>query len=153
MESHFRLLPEAVQTLALDSRQQVLEHLAAIFARAYGLDREQVLEGLEERERLGSTGFGEGVAIPHARLAQIDGPVAALIRLESPVDFAAADGVLVDLVFGLVSPNDAGAAHLHALAEISRIARDEAMHRQLAHAADPEVLYSLIANRERRDAA
>src|SRR3546814_9254374 len=84
-----------------------------------------VLDRLEERERLGSTGFGRGVAIPHARCPAINRPVVVLLRLEDPVDFAAADGMPVDLVFGLLSPANAGATHLHALAALSRLVRSE----------------------------
>jgi hypothetical protein len=83
-----------------------------------------VLERVEERETLGSTGFGRGVAIPHARLETIPRPVAAFLRLEKPVDFASSDGMPVDCVFGLLSPEQAGATHLQALAEISRLMAD-----------------------------
>ena len=88
--------------------------------RAWLLDAAAVLEYLEEREKLGSTGFGRGVAIPHARLPGIARPVAAVLRLEHPVDYSAADGLPVELVFGLLSPENSGATHLHALAAVFR---------------------------------
>ncbi|MCB2084338.1 MAG: PTS sugar transporter subunit IIA, partial [Sphingomonadaceae bacterium] len=111
------------------------------------------LESLQERESLGSTGFGRGVAIPHARIDGVPRPVAVLMRLDNAVDFAAADGMPVDLVFGLLSPQNAGASHLHALAAISRLVRDEAMHQAMADASDPEALYALLTNVSDRDAA
>lgn len=153
MTALFSLLPEAVGTIDADSKQAILEQLAGRFAGVYGLDPVIVLERIEEREKLGSTGFGRGVAIPHARIADLGRPVAAVLRLSTPVAFDAADGMPVDLVFGLLSPEAAGAAHLHALAAISRMMRDEKLHTALAEAADGEALYALLANGIDRDAA
>jgi PTS system nitrogen regulatory IIA component len=153
MTALFTLMPEAVGTIAADSKQAILEQLADRFARVYGLDRVLVLERIEEREKLGSTGFGRGVAIPHARIPDLGRPVAAFFRLESPVAFDAADAMPVDLVFGLLSPEAAGAAHLHALAAISRMMRDEAMHAALGEAPGAEALYGLLVNGIDRDAA
>jgi nitrogen PTS system EIIA component len=153
MTALFTLMPEAVGTIAADSKQAILEQLADRFARVYGLDQVMVLERIEEREKLGSTGFGRGVAIPHARIPELGRPVAAFFRLEAPVAFDAADAMPVDLVFGLLSPEAAGAAHLHALAAISRMMRDEAMHAALGEAPGAEALYALLANGIDRDAA
>ena len=153
MTALFSLLPEAVGTIAADSKQAILEQLAERFAGVYGLDPVIVLERIEEREKLGSTGFGRGVAIPHARIADLGRPVAAVLRLSTPVAFDAADGMPVDLVFGLLSPEQAGAAHLHALAAISRLMRDERMHAALSEAPDAEALYGLLVNVIDRDAA
>ena len=153
MTALFSLLPEAVDTIAAESKQQILERLAERFAGVYGLDPVLVLERIEEREKLGSTGFGRGVAIPHARIADLSRPVAVFFRLETAVSFDAADGMPVDMVFGLLSPEAAGAAHLHALAAISRMMRDEAMHAALAEAPGSEALYALLANGIERDAA
>jgi nitrogen PTS system EIIA component len=108
---------------------------------------------IRARENLGSTGFGRGVAIPHARIEGISRPIAAFLRLESPVAYDAADGMPVDLVFGLLSGEQAGAAHLHALAAISRMMRDEAMHAALSQAPSDEALYGLLSNVIDRDAA
>jgi PTS system nitrogen regulatory IIA component len=83
----------------------------------------------------------------------VNRPVAAFLRLDAPVDFNAADGIPIDLVFGLLSPDNAGAAHLHALAGISRMMRDERMHVALTHAPGAEALYSLLCNVIDRDAA
>jgi nitrogen PTS system EIIA component len=153
MTALFTLLPEAVGTIVADGKQAILEQLATRFGAVYGLDRALVLERIEDREKLGSTGFGRGVAIPHARIADLSRPVAAFFRLETPVAFEAADGIAVDLVFGLLSPEQAGAAHLHALAAISRMMRDEQMHTALSEAPGAEALYALLANVIDRDAA
>lgn len=153
MNALFTLLPEAVGTIDADSKTAILDVLAERFAGVYGLDKAQVLDRIEERERLGSTGFGRGVAIPHARLESVSRPVAVFLRLTSPVAFDAADGMPVDLVFGLLSPEQAGAAHLHALAAISRMMRDEAMHSALVQAPGEEALYGLLSNVIDRDAA
>ncbi len=146
-------MPEAVGTVRADSKDAVLSQLAERFAGVYGLDRSEVLERIEEREKLGSTGFGRGVAIPHARIAGLARPVAAFLRLEAPVIFDAADGMPVDLIFGLLSPEQAGATHLHALAAISRLMRDDSMHASLSQAPSAEALYGLISNVVVRDAA
>lgn len=149
----FKLLPEAVWIDSPEDKHAILESLAARFAKVYALDRNLVLEGLEEREALGSTGFGRGVALPHARIEGLNRPVAALLKLARPIDFAAADRMPVDLAIGLLSPINAGATHLHALAALSRLVRDEDMHRALTEANDPETLYALLTNASDRDAA
>jgi nitrogen PTS system EIIA component len=153
MTALFNLQPEAVGTIAVDSKQAILEALADRFSTVHGLPATLVLERIEEREKLGSTGFGRGVAIPHARMPDLTRPVAVFLRLESPVGFDSADGMPVDLVFGLLSPEQAGAAHLHALAAISRLMRDERMHAALEEAPNAEALYALLANVIDRDAA
>lgn len=149
----FNLLPEAVTTEAGGDKHSMLARLAELFAQVYGLDQTLVLERIVEREQLGSTGFGRNVAIPHARIAGLTRPVAAVIRLDNPIEFEAADGMPVDLVFGLLSPDGAGATHLHALAAISRMMRDERMHAALIGAPGPEAIYSLLSNVIDRDAA
>ncbi|MFZ1743095.1 MAG: PTS sugar transporter subunit IIA [Pontixanthobacter sp.] len=146
MNPDFKLLPEAVSIIGADSKDAILAALADRFAAAYDVDPVAVLESLEEREKLGSTGFGRGIAIPHARLDGIKRPLAVFFRLEAPVDFGAADGLPVELVFGLLSPTNAGATHLHSLAAISRLARDEFMHESLLAAKDSAALYALLAN-------
>ncbi|MFM5929633.1 MAG: PTS sugar transporter subunit IIA [Novosphingobium sp.] len=153
MNALFTLYPEAVGTISADSKDAILRQLAQTFSGVYGLDADHLLERIEERERLGSTGFGRGVAIPHARISGLQRPVAAFLRLENPVAFDAADGLPVDLVFGLLSPETAGAAHLHALAAISRLMRDEAMHQALSQAPGAEALFGLLSNVIDRDAA
>ncbi len=153
MAALFTLLPEAVSTVRADSKAGILVALADNFARIYALDQTLVLERIEERERLGSTGFGRGVAIPHARMPDLARPVAVFLKLTSPVAFDAADDMPVDLVFGLLSPENAGAAHLHALAAMSRMMRNEVMHAALSAAPGDEALYGLLSNGIDRDAA
>lgn len=153
MNALFTLLPEAVGTARAGSKKTILEMLADRFASVYDLDRQLVLEHIEQRELLGSTGFGRGVAIPHARLPGLGRPVAAFLRLDAPVAFDSADGIAVDIVFGLLSPQNAGTTHLHALAAISRMMRDDRMHQALVEAPSAEALYSLLSNVSDRDAA
>jgi len=153
MTALFTLLPEAVGTIRADDKSAILRQLASRFAEVYSLEACEVLERIEVRVRLGSTGFGRDVAIPHARIDALARPVAVFLRLEAPVAFDAADGMPVDLVFGLLSPEQAGAAHLHALAAISRLMRDERMHRALSEAPGTEALYGLLCNVIDRDAA
>ena len=150
---HFHLEPTAVAIVSAKSKDAILEALADRFAASYGLDAAEVLERLNEREALGSTGFGRGVAIPHARIEGPNRPVAVLLKLKEATDFAAADGLPVDLVFGLVSPQNCGATHLYALAAISRLVRDERIHEALSEAPNVEALYGLVSNAADRDAA
>ncbi|HET9630475.1 MAG TPA: PTS sugar transporter subunit IIA [Novosphingobium sp.] len=153
MTALFTLLPESVATIRADDKPAIIRLLSKHFAEVYNLDASHVQERIEERERLGSTGFGRGVAIPHARIEGLGRPVAAVLRLEAPVAFDAADGMPVDVVFGLLSPENAGAAHLHALAAISRMMRDERMHQALSEAPSAEALYGLLCNVIDRSAA
>jgi PTS system nitrogen regulatory IIA component len=153
MDINLVVLPEAVTFARLDSKPRVFAALAASFAAAYGLDEASVLDGLEQREMLGSTGFGRGIAIPHCRVTGIKRPTLAVIKLEAPVDFGSPDALPVSLVFGLVSPENAGATHLHALAAISRLTRSETMLQMLMDAETPEGLYALLTNQFLKDAA
>ena len=153
MRALFSIDQQAVRIIRADSKAQILSTLAACFADVYALDPAHVLERILEREALGSTGFGRGVAIPHARIAGLTRPVAVFLRLEKPVEFDAADGMPVDCVFGLLSPDQAGAAHLQALAAISRLMRDDRMHGRLTTAPDVDSLYALLVNVIDRDAA
>ncbi len=153
MESLYVIQPDSVAIVDAADKRAILEHLSSIFAHAWDLDAGTVLEYLEERENLGSTGFGRGVAIPHARIPDLQRPVAALMKLRHPANFDAADGLPVDLVFGLLSPENSGAAHLHALAAISRLVRDESMRDALADAPDEEAIYGLLTNVSDRNVA
>ena len=151
--SSFTMKPEAVAFVAADSKSDILAQLAGVFAGAYELDAAVVEEALLEREALGSTGFGRAAAIPHARIEGLMRPVAALMKLDHPVDFDAADGMPVDLIVGLLSPVDCGVTHLHALAALSRSIRDEAVHAKLLEAEDRDALFALLTNVADRDAA
>ena len=153
MNPLFRFPLEAVASVAARDKPEVMKLVAQHFADVYGLDVVSVFDALDEREKLGSTGFGRGVAIPHARMPDIQRPMAVLLRLESSCEFGSADGMPVDLVFGLLSPANAGVTHLHALASISRLIRNEDTHRLLSEAPTAEALYALVTNAVDRDAA
>ena len=149
-----RLVEGAVAAdVVCSSKSDLLARLAAIAAENYLLDANAVHEGLIERERLGPTGFGGGTAIPHCKVIGIDMPVAVFARLARPVDYNAVDDEPVDLVCALVSPAQDGASHLRALAEISRLFRDEKFRSQLRGAADSAAMYALLTLSEERDAA
>lgn len=125
MEIRDILTPEAVAARhRASSKKQLLQEIAARAAGAYGLDARAVFDALLERERLGGTGLGRGVAAPHARLPGVDTILGVFVSLEKPVDFDAADGQPVDLVFALLAPELAGADHLRALARVSRVLRN-----------------------------
>lgn len=153
MTALFILDPQAVRLVDAESKAQIMAALGDCLAGVYALDRDHVHERLAEREALGSTGFGRGVAIPHARIVGLARPVAAFLRLKHPVEFASSDGMPVDCVFGLLSPDQAGAVHLQALAGISRLMRDDRMHASLLAAPDADALYGLLVNVIDRDAA
>ena len=153
MSQLFTLEPDAVATVRAGDKHAVLVALAERFAAVYGLDKTTVLDRIEERERLGSTGFGRGVATPHARIPDLAAPIAAFLRLEAPVSFDSADAMPVTLVFGLLSPEQGGAAHLQALAAISRMMRDDRMRASLDAAPGAEAIYGLLCNVIDRDAA
>ncbi len=153
MDPLYLLKPDSVAIVDAADKQAILDRLSRLFASSYDLDAGLVLEYLEEREKLGSTGFGRGVAIPHARIPGIQRPVAALLKLDHAAQFNAADGLPVELVFGLLSPENSGAAHLHALAAISRLLRDEDVRDALADAPSEEAIYGLLTNATDRDVA
>jgi len=146
--------PEAVaEGLAAASKKVLFQQLGALAATAYGIDAKAAADGLAQREKLGSTGFGGGIAIPHARIEGIDAIHGIFVRLARPIDFTAVDDLPVDLVFALFSPPDVGAAHLKALARVSRLLRDAAFVAKLRGAGSKDALYFLLTQDEARDAA
>ena len=148
------LRPASVRTaVAAANKKAVLLLLGAIAGEALGADPRAVTERVAAREKLGSTGFGGGVAIPHAKLPGLSGVNGAFVRLAHPIDFAAVDGLPVDLVFLLLSPEGAGAEHLKALARVSRRLRDRGFLAKLRGAGSPDALYALFTADEARDAA
>ena len=135
MELRDIVTPEAIAIgLNATSKKHLLQELAQRAEAAKGIEMRVALEALLERERLGPTGMGRGVAIPHARIAGLDEIVGVFARLSKPVDFDAVDGEPVDLVFALFAPEDAGANHLRALARISRCLRDASVCAKLRSA-------------------
>lgn len=148
------LRPEAVlMGLPAATKKTLFTQLAGIAAGVADLDPRVVAERLAAREKLGSTGFGGGVAIPHAKLAGLVAVTGIFARLAQPIEFDAVDDVPVDLVFALLSPVEAGAAHLKALARVSRQLRDRPFLAKLRGAASRDALFILFTDDQSRDAA
>ena len=128
------------------NKKQVLLDLSGHLARVSGLPEREIYETLLQRERLGTTGIGQGIAIPHGRTAGLRRLVGLFARLQKPVDFEALDGEHVDLVFVLLAPEDAGADHLQALARIARLFRDAKTVQKLRQTEDPAALYAILTS-------
>ena len=139
------LAPEAViPALRAAGKKQLLQELAHHAARLTQIPERRIFETLIERERLGSTGMGQGIAIPHGRIAGISKISGLFARLETPVAYEAVDDQPVDLVFLLLAPESAGADHLKALARVSRLLRNQVTCEKLRAATKSEVLYALL---------
>ncbi|SMF63730.1 PTS sugar transporter subunit IIA [Allosphingosinicella indica] len=136
-----------------ENKKALFQHLANAAAGQTGLPAKTILAALSERERLGSTGFGGGVAIPHGKLADLPAVFGYFARLAQPIAYDAVDGLPVDLVFLLLSPVDAGADHLKALASVSRALRDRQTVAKLRGARSKDAIYALLAGTESADAA
>ncbi len=140
------LSEDAVQSRpSLPGKDALFDQLSAMAQAAYGLNAQDVATALRRRESLGSTGFGSGVAIPHARIAMLADPLGLFLRLEKPLPFGSVDDAPVDLVFCLLSPAGDGARHLRVLAEVSRAMRSEANLTRLRDANDAAAIYALLA--------
>jgi PTS system nitrogen regulatory IIA component len=133
-----------VPALKATSKKQALQELAAAASPRCGVHEREIFDVLLERERLGTTGVGKGVAIPHGKLADLDQLYGVFARLAQPIDFEAIDDQPVDLVFLLLAPESAGADHLKALARISRLFRDDTICAKLRGASRAEALYALL---------
>lgn len=145
---------EAIRVdLSVNNKRQLFIQLAQAAGQRLGIDPTLIAESIGERERLGSTGFGGGVAIPHGKLAGLDRVYALVARLSTPVDYKAIDGAKVDLVFLLLSPPDAGAEHLKALAAVSRLVRHAATIEKLRGARSRDALAAVLIGVDERDAA
>ena len=142
-----------VPNLRAANKKQLLQELARRAAPLSGLAERTILESLTERERLGSTGIGGGTAVPHGRLPNLPRIVGLFARLEKPIPFEAVDDQPVDLVFLLLTPDNAGADHLKALARISRLLRDRAMCAKLRGTDNADALYALLTDRTASHAA
>ena len=134
--------------LRASSKKNLLQEIAQKMAKLVDADHRELFAALLERERLGSTGMGRGVAIPHCRMPKVDRLVGGFAQLEQPIDFEAVDGEPVDLVYVLIAPENAGSDHLKALARISRALRDQTMCQKLRGARDAAAIYSLFAAHE-----
>ena len=131
--------------LRVNNKKALLEELARIAAPLAQLDRTQLLTALQERERMGCTGIGQGVALPHARFRGIEKPVTVFARLASPIEFDAIDGRRVDLVYLLLGPEMASDEHLKTLACAARVLRDPTARQELRHAADENVIRVVLS--------
>ena len=145
MEISDLITPESVvSNLKATSKKQALQELSKKAAELAGLHERAVFDILMERERLGTTGVGNGIAIPHGKLAQLDTLHGVFARLETPIDFQAIDEQPVDLIFLLLAPESAGADHLKALARVSRLLRDDGICEKLRGTDEGEALYALL---------
>ncbi len=139
--------------LSAGSKRSLLQQLANLAGQRLQLDSAPILESLTQREKLGSTGFGQGVAIPHGKVLGLGQIYCLFARLADPVRFDAIDGVPVDLVFLLLSPPDAGAEHLKALAAVSRVVRNGPTLEQMRGARTRDALAAVLMGADERDAA
>jgi PTS system nitrogen regulatory IIA component len=140
------LKPESVVSdLKVSSKKQVLQELASRASKISGIQERTIFDTLLERERLGTTGVGNGVAIPHGKLSDISKLHGVFAKLDNPINFDSIDERPVDLVFLILAPEGAGADHLKALAKVSRLLRDESMCEKLRGSEDSEALYALFA--------
>lgn len=148
------ITPTAVKVLgATSSKKRLFQDLGDLSTAAYGLQQQAVVEALIEREGLGPTGVGHGVALPHARISDLSGIRGLFIRLEKPLDFDSIDRQPVDLVFALLAPLSAGVEHLKALALVSRTLRDTAVRNKLRANDDPGTLYTILTETPASQAA
>jgi PTS IIA-like nitrogen-regulatory protein PtsN len=137
--------PQAVlPALRVSGKKQALQEISAHAAKLVGLSENTIYEALLQRERLGSTGIGEGIAIPHGKLPGLDRIFGLVARLEKPIDFEALDGQQVDVLFLLLAPEGAGADHLKALARVARVLREPGLVERVRATRDATALYAIM---------
>jgi PTS system nitrogen regulatory IIA component len=139
--------------LHVTSKKGLFQQMAITAGRLTGVDAKDIVAAMNEREKTGTTGFGNGIAIPHGKVAGIGRIFGMFARLTVPLPYQAIDQMPVDLVFLLLSPPDAGADHLKALAKVSRAFRDKQVLAKLRGARSRDALYAVLAGAETRDAA
>jgi len=146
-----------IEAIELDlkarSKKQALQELAELASNITGIEARDIFETLLQRERLGSTGVGNGIAIPHGKLDKLDRLYGVFARLEKPIDFDSIDDQNVDLVFLLLAPESAGSDHLKALARVSRTLRDHETTSKLRHSDSAAALYSILTEQKESHAA
>ena len=141
--------PQAViASLKVSSKKQALQELSAKAADITGRPEREIFDVLMQREKLGSTALGAGIAIPHGKLAKLERIYGVFARLERPIDFEALDGQPVDLVFVLLAPEAAGADHLKALSRIARLLRDQQLANQLRDARDAATIHAVFVKQQ-----
>ena len=139
--------PKAVlPSVRVSGKKQALQELASHAALLTGLDAVGIFETLLQRERLGSTGIGDGIAIPHGKLPGLNRIVGLVARLERPIDFEALDSQPVDVLFLLLAPEGAGADHLKALARVARVLREPGLVERIRATRDPDALYAVLTD-------
>ncbi len=154
MEITDLITPESVvPNLKVTSKKHALQEISKRMAESYDLTEREIVEILLEREKLGSTGVGNGIAIPHGKMENLDCLCGYFARLERPVEFDAVDERPVDLIFLLLAPEEAGADHLKALARVSRLMRDKAVCKKLRGSNTSEALYALLTDQTSSQAA
>jgi nitrogen PTS system EIIA component len=147
MELANLLKPEAIRVSSVvKSKKRLFQDLAELAAKVHGIVQDEAIDALQERESLGPTGVGHGVALPHARLDSLEKVVGVFIRLEKPMDYGSVDRAPVDLVFALFAPRDAGVEHLKALALVSRRLRDAGLCGKLRANDAPDTLYAILTS-------
>lgn len=148
------LAPDAIDdAVAASSKKGLFQQLASAASRRVPIPAKEIAAALSEREKFGSTGFGNGIAIPHGRIAGLDRIVGHFARLSTPLAYQSVDRLPVDLVFLLLSPPDAGADHLKVLARVSRALRDKQVLAKLRGARSRDAIYAVLTGAEARDAA
>jgi PTS system nitrogen regulatory IIA component len=148
------LIPGAVRFVGqLPAKKRLFQELGEIAAQAYGLSASAVIDGLQERESLGPTGVGHGLALPHARLEEVSSICGIFLRLERPLNYDSVDRLPVDLIFTLLAPKDSGVEHLKALALVSRTMRDPAICMKLRANSDPDKLHAILTESRASQAA
>ena len=148
------LKPEAVKSVSsVSSKKRLFHELGDLAALAYGLKSSDVASALQERESLGPTGVGQGVALPHARMTGLDKVCGLFMQIERPLDFESVDKQPVDLIFALLAPEDAGVEHLKALAVVSRSMRNANLCTKLRANSDSVTIHTLLAEQHRDQAA
>ena len=148
------LTPAAVRVMGqMTSKKRLFQELGEIASQAYGLTAAMAIDGLQERESLGPTGVGNGIALPHARLIGLEKITGIFLRLEKPLDYESVDRQAVDLVFCLLAPKDSGVDHLKALALVSRTMRDAGICAKLRANSDVSKLYAILTESKAPQAA
>ncbi|QBF34073.1 PTS sugar transporter subunit IIA [Thalassococcus sp. S3] len=148
------LKPEAVKVLsAVSSKKRLFQDIGELVESAYSLSASATVDALLDRESLGPTGVGHGVALPHSRIAATSDVIGAFVLLERPIDFGAVDRQPIDIAFALFAPEDAGVDHLKALALVSRTLRDSKLCSKLRANRDPATLYAILTEGQSVQAA
>jgi PTS system nitrogen regulatory IIA component len=148
------LAPECVRVIgSMTSKKRLFQELSEIAGSTWSLASGDIFDALQDRESLGPTGVGHGVALPHARIPDIENIRGIFVRLEKPVDFDSIDRQPVDLIFALLAPQEAGVDHLKALALVSRTLRNQTLCAKLRANSDPVALYAILTESKSTQAA